>query len=344
MIRKILALLIWPSVISAQNIGTSSFTFTQVPISTISSALGGNQIAINKSDVLQVADNPAFADTTMTKNVTFSYLNFINTINQAAIGYAFKPQKLGIFSSYLRYYDYGSFTETDALGNSYNKFGAADYEIAFNLTRFYRKNIAYGFTFKQLFSSMHQYFAYGLGFDAGVYYHSDSKNFSAGIVINNAGLKLIDYTHTNNEFLPLEVNIAANKKFQNAPIRIGLQYNHLERWDLAAIDNDALKKTKVDPITKETSRPIYTADNLVRHLVASFVFEPSPKFNAFVGYNFRRRLELSAANRPGAVGFSFGFLMKIKKFGLRYSYSNYHINSASNHLSISTNLNEWYRK
>jgi hypothetical protein len=342
--RKLLLLLLFPISAFAQGVGNSSFGVTQIPVSGISAALGGSQVSINKGDILQTADNPAFYDSTSNKSASFSYMNYISTINQASAGYAREVEKLGLVSGYLRYFDYGTFTETDEVGNEYGKFKAVDYEIGFSLSRKYTDNISYGFTFKQMFASMYQYSAYGLGADAGVYYQSDNKQFTAGLVLNNVGLKLKDFTNTNNEWLPIESSIAISKKFSKAPIRFGLQYSNLQKWDLAETDADALANTKQDQITKIVSRPVYTFDNLLRHLTASVLLEPNNKFNIFASYNFRRRLELSTQERPGAVGFSFGVMMKIKRFSVQYSYSNYHLSSGSNHFAITTNFGEWYSK
>lgn len=342
--RIIFFLLLTPLSVLSQGIGNSSFTTVGVPVSGVTAALGGSQVAVNKGDILQIVDNPAFYDSTSSKSISFSYLNYVTTINQASVGYGKEIEKLGLVSGYLRYYSYGTFTETDEVGNEYGKFTAADYEIGVNLARKYTKNISYGFTFKQLFSSMYQNFAYGLGADAGVYYASDNGQFTAGLVLNNVGLKLIDYTGSSNEWLPTEASIAISKKFSKAPIRLGFQYSNLQKWDLAETDQDALDNTKTDPITKTISRPIVTADNFLRHLGLSIVLEPNSKFNLFAAYNFRRRLELSTADRPGAVGFSFGTMIKIKRFSIQYSYANYHLSSGSNHLAITTNLSEWYSK
>ena len=44
------------------------------------------------------------------------------------------------------------------------------------------------------------------------------------------------------------------------------------------------------------------------------------------------------------VGFSLGTQIKIKRFQLQYALVSYNINGASNHLALSTNLNNWYKR
>lgn len=346
MIRNFLfAIILIPFHLQSQSSVNGTFAFTNVPVSPLSAALGGSQIASYAGDLNQLTANPALMDSVLHGSASLSYLNYMAGINQASLAGARMVDSLGVLSAYLRYFGYGSFTETDEAGNELRQFNAADYEVGLSLTRNHLSNFAYGVSFKQVFSSLYQHFAYGVALDVGGYYHSDDNGFTAGLTIDNLGFKLKDYTNNSAQVLfPVQMNIALTKKFAKAPLRFGLQYNNLERWDLASSDTDARNKLRTDPLTGEQTRKVVTFDNFLRHLIASAVFTPNEAFNIMLGYNFRRRLELSISERPGLTGFSLGVMVRVKRFNLQYAITGYHLNGTANHFALSTNLNKWYAK
>lgn len=327
---------------AAQTAG-QNFGFTEIPISVSSAALGGNQLASNSQDVNQLSANPALLDSTLDKNLSITYLDYLSDIKQTTLSYAQFWKNKGLVSGYFRYLDYGTFLETDEFGNELKEFKATNYELGLNFTKSYTKRLSYGVSVKNYFSGMYGSFAYGVAFDFGGYY-TDNKGFTAGANVGNLGLKLIDNQGQGTDLLPINASIGLTKKFKRAPIRFGLQYNHLEKWDLAALDLEGRSNVEIDPLTGESERRILTLDNFARHMTFSVSIEPSDKFSLMSGFNVRRRLELAATQRPGLVGFSFGLQFKIKRFAFQYAVSSYYINSVSNHLSLSTNLNQWYSK
>ncbi|MGC9344429.1 MAG: hypothetical protein ACP5E3_17120 [Bacteroidales bacterium] len=86
------------------------------------------------------------------------------------------------------------------------------------------------------------------------------------------------------------------------------------------------------------------ADNLMRHIILGIEFMPFENFYASMGYNYLRRQELKINNKPGMVGFSWGFGFKISKFHFSYGRASYHLAGGSNHFSLSTNLSEFYKR
>ena len=86
------------------------------------------------------------------------------------------------------------------------------------------------------------------------------------------------------------------------------------------------------------------ADKMMRHVILGEEIIPTQNFFVNIGYNYRRRMELKIDSRSYTVGFSWGFGLKISKFRFSYGRATYHLAGASNHFSLSTNLNEFYRK
>ena len=326
--------------------GNSVYNFLDVPASVISSALGGSQVATAQNDISMTADNPAVGDSSMHNNLNMGYLNYVTNINQATAFYSRIIDSLGIASAYLRYFDYGSFDETDEFGNTLGTFRVTDYELGLSFSRALSsfQRFRYGGTFKQIYSVYYNNFSYGVGVDLGGHYVSKNGEFVLGIVADNIGMSLVDYTGSGTHPLPFNMRLGFTKKFKKAPIRFGMQYNHLERWDLAQADAEAQQLVTSDPLTGDSSRRVFTLDNFMRHLSASVEIIPSDGFNLLIGYNFRRRMELALSERGGMAGFSFGALIKVRRIQIQYALASYTLGATSHLFAVTTNLNEWYRR
>ena len=323
--------------------GSSNFTFCNISNSPLITAQGGSAVASGISDVFQPASNPAFADSSIDNNIQFSYLNYLTNINQTSLGYAKVIDSIGIVSGYFRYIDYGAFQETNEVGEELGEFRSSEYEMGVNISRDYKGNLFCGATIKNLFSSFYQNFAYGVAADVGAYYQSNN-GLRIGATIDDLGLRLIDFNNQGSSLMRPSINFGISKKFAKAPLTFGIQYNNLETWDLASNDIDQSDNIMVDQLTGETKRRTVTFDNFARHLSLSAIISPSEKFAIVGGFNFRRRLELAAAQRPALVGFSFGLQAKVKRFTIQYGVASYQLNGTINHLALATNLNEWYKK
>jgi opacity protein-like surface antigen len=77
----------------------------------------------------------------------------------------------------------------------------------------------------------------------------------------------------------------------------------------------------------------------MRHLVIGAEILPSENFIIRAGYNYQRRQELKYDEKLSAVGFSFGFGVKIKRFRLDYGIAQYHLAGSSNLFSLAVNIN-----
>jgi len=341
-IRILLILLFSPILLLAQS-SSKNFSFSEISVSPLTTAQGVNHTASGVTDVLQTFANPAFSDSTVDNNLHFAYLNYLTDINQTSLAYAKMVDSFGLVSGYFRYLDYGTFQETDEVGNELGEFKTSEYEIGVSVSKNYRQNFYYGGTFKQMFSSFYSNSAYGLALDIGGYYQGEN-GLQLGITLDDIGFRVIEFNNGQAGLFRPSINIGASKKFSKAPIILGLQYNNIETWDLASSDIDQSDNLIVDQLTGVSKRRTLTFDNFARHLNLNAIIAPSDKFNLIVGFDFRRRLELAANQRPALVGFSFGIQAKIKKFNLQYGVSSYHLNGAINHLALSTNLNEWHLK
>lgn len=320
-----------------------NFQFTDIPVSPISTAQGMNSVVPVIQDPLQFVSNPAQFDSTLDKNVQISYLNYLTDINQTSIGYSHAIDSAAMVAGYFRFIEYGSFIETNEVGDEIGEFRTSEYELGMNLTKCYRQNWYYGATLKQLFSSFYQNFAYGLAIDVGGYYQS-KDGLIVGLTIDDIGARVLDVNQNGFNLMRPSANVGIAKRFAKAPLTLAVQYSNLETWDLAANDIDQSGNLTVDQLTGESKRKTLTMDNFARHVSLSAIVTPSDRFAIITGFDFRRRLELAASQRPALVGFSLGFQANVKRLNVQYGLSSYHINGSIHHLSISTNLNEWITK
>ena len=67
-------------------------------------------------------------------------------------------------------------------------------------------------------------------------------------------------------------------------------------------------------------------------------------FQLRIGYNHLLRQELKLETASGGAGFSFGFMLKIKKFEFSYGRALYHTAGGSNVLQLNTDLSGWVKK
>ena len=148
------------------------------------------------------------------------------------------------------------------------------------------------------------------------------------------------------EPLPFEIQAGISKKFKHVPFRLTIDMIQLQNWNLSY--NDSIIETNTnDNLTDDEKNELNKTSLLnetFRHLVFGGEFVPSKSFMLRFGFNFKRRQELALDNKPGLVGFSWGFGFRVKKFHISYGSARYHLAGSSNHFTVTTNLSEYYRK
>jgi hypothetical protein len=177
--------------------------------------------------------------------------------------------------------------------------------------------------------------------DIGVVYHNPNTLTTLGLVAKNMGIQITTYTGIR-EKLPFEIQAGITQGLAHAPFRFSIVCQNLERWDLTYEDPNQ----DISPLGEEVKKSNFDVfgDKLMRHLVFGAEFLIGENFHLDMGYNYKRRKEMSVSARPGFVGFSWGFGFRISKFHIAYGRSSYHLAGGSNHFSLTTNLSDFYRK
>jgi hypothetical protein len=321
----------------AQIGGEYTYQFLELTNSARIAALGGSQIALSDSTDLNLPfHNPASLHKSMENKVLVNYVNYMADINYGYASYAKSFDSIGNFAFGVHYINYGKFLEATEFGElTGNEFKAAEY--AFHL--FYSnhfKRLNYGVALKPILSVFESYQSFGLAADFGVSIASKSKYTNVSLVARNVGSQITTYYEDGNyEKIPLNVQAGISRRLKHAPINLALNMQYLNRWDLGTPDPENSSDDELDFFEREES----FGKQIMRHIVFGAEILPSENFIIRAGYNYQRRQELKFGEKPGMVGFSAGFGLKIKRLKLDYAISQYHLAGSSNLFSLTINLN-----
>jgi hypothetical protein len=321
--------------------GTSTFRFLDLPFSSKQAAMGGRVVSLRENDPSFIFANPASYDSTSTRTLLLNYSSIPGGIKFGSFASIFHFSKIGTFSAGISYINYGEFIAANELGQKTGTFSAADYVLQISCSRtiidtFLNASVS----LKPIYSNLETYTSVGLAADIGLFYHLPSHLFSAGLMIRNLGSQLKTYTTDNYEPLPFDVQLGITKRLAHAPFRFTLTLHHLNKWDLGYEKISSANSA----LTTENNAKDGFGDKIMRHVNIAAEFVPSKNFYFALGYDYKRRQEMKIDEKPGMVGFSWGFGLKISKFGISYSRASQHIAGADNLFTITTNLKEFIRK
>ena len=325
----------------AQKGGESTYSFLGLTNSARVAALGGEIVSLLDDDINTVFHNPALLTSGMHNNLSLNYVNYFAGVNYGYASYGYSMEKIGNFAAGMHYVNYGTFDRTDELGESQGTFRASEYALNLFYSRIFLDSaLSAGVNLKPIFSSLEQYNSFGLALDLGVTYSFSSTLTTVGLVFKNMGVQVTSYT-ANRESLPFEIQAGVTQGLAHAPFRFSVTFQHLERWDLSySLEEDDVSFSGSE---EEKSGFDEFADNLMRHVVIGTEFLIGKNFHVDVGYNYKRRKEMSVNAKPGMVGFSMGFGFRVSKFHFSFGRASYHLAGGTSHFSLTTNLSEFYR-
>ena len=318
----------------AQIGGIKVFRFLDIPMTPRAAALGGNNMSIWGDDINLLYSNPALLNPGMVKQVPFNYCNFVGDLNLFSTAYAYSLKEKGMVAASIQAFSYGKFNGYDELGNSTNSFKAADYSLNLN----YSKSLAdsvfnVGIALKTIISQYDIYKSFGNAIDFGITYHT-KKNFVLSLQAKNVGVMWKSYSgqSSSSSDLPRTLQLGISYKAANAPFKLFMVYDQLLKWNLkyvSPIDTTGKNSTlgSSDRTQDSTGWQRFKVkagtrgDNLMRHIVFGTEISLGKNFYVRLAYNYRRQKEMTLPEKRGAAGLSFGFGLKIKRFGFAYSFT-----------------------
>ena len=327
--------------LNAQIGGTHTYDFLNLIHSARAASLGGDVIAINDNDFGLVYHNPALLNMEMNHKMVLNYVNYFIDINYGYTAYATNIKDKGMFAGGIHYINYGDFIAADEKGIVTGEFKAAEYAINLVYSKTIDSSFRVGVNVKPIISTLEKYTSLGITADIGVVYSKPQSLFTAALVVKNIGTQLKTYTNER-ESMPFNIQLGISQKLKHAPLRFSVTLDHLEKWDLTYDKPE--KESSLDPLSdgEESESAIdKIADQFMRHVILGIEFNPIDNFYVRAGYNYRRRQEMLIESKTSTIGFSWGFGVKISKFYLSYGRATYHLAGASDHFSISTNLDSF---
>ena len=114
---KILILVcFFPAISYSQVGGDNIYEFLNLVSSAKIAEVGGQNISITDNDVNFAVWNPALLKENMNNQLALNYVNYFAGINYGSASYMKRFEKIGNFSSSIKYVDYGSFIAADPSG------------------------------------------------------------------------------------------------------------------------------------------------------------------------------------------------------------------------------------
>lgn len=324
----------------AQIGGTHTYDFLNLINSARVASFGGDVIAINDNDLNLTYHNPALLNPEMNQDIVLNYINYFTDINYGYAAYATSLKSNGMFSGGIQYINYGNFIAADEKGIITGEFKAAEYAINLIYSRPIDSSFYFGVNVKPIISTLEKYTSIGIAADFGVLYRNSDNLFNAALVVKNLGAQLKGYT-SERENLPFNIQLGVSQKLRHAPLRFSVTFDHLEKPDLTYDVPES--QSNADPFFEEPeeSKIDKLADQVMRHIILGVEFSPLENLYIRAGYNYRRRKEMLIESKTSTIGFSWGFGVKISKFHVSYGRATYHLAGATDHFSITTNLDRF---
>jgi hypothetical protein len=184
--KKVLNILFFSLIMTtsySQTGGDNVYEFLNLTHSGFVSALGGTNVSVRGNNLNLVYHNPALLNSSMNNALALDYVNYFAGINYGLALYSRSYPGAGNFAAGLTYLNYGSFTESDDMGNITGSFGAAEYAFSIIYSRDIDSLFSIGINMKPILSHLEKYSSFGLAFDIGASYHNTNNLFSAGLVM-----------------------------------------------------------------------------------------------------------------------------------------------------------------
>jgi hypothetical protein len=320
----VIALIVTYYSASAQQAGTTSYSFLNLPYGAKIGAIGGSNTSLYRNDPNLFLSNPALASDSLAQRPSISYTAFPTGIGLSTATYSHSFSNAGLWSAGIQYLSYGQIDGFDDSGNATGSFKPNDYAIIISHVRS-SNNIRFGASIKQVGSNIAGYKGSATLFDLGSVFIHPSQRFTVGLSIKNIGFEWQKISESVNTKLPFDIQLGATVKPLHMPFRFSFTLYKLNQWDLT--------------LPNEINTNEF-ADNLMRHIVFGGELLINKHINVLFGYNHLRKKELKIDNSGGFSGFSLGLDIKTKSFELVYGYGGYHVAGNANMLTITVNMDQ----
>ena len=335
--KRILFFLASSIIISAkaQIGGDYTFSFLNLADNAKVASLGSDLIsAFDSSDVNSGSYNPANIQESHSKVLGFNFLPLKQGIKKSSVSYTHTLNKVGALNFNLQHIGYGDIQSTDIYGNENGIINPQEYALSVGKS-FTQKNFRMGAALKFAGSNLGAFNSHALMMDLGGTFVHPKKQLTVSLLFKNMGFALDKYTKNSDANLPFSVVTGMTFKPEHMPVRFNLTGHNLQTWDVQYLD-----PTNTFTIDNDGNKILgekKTTEKIFRHLNVGTEFILSKNLQFRLGYNHMRRKELKTTTNGGS-GFSFGAMIRIKRFNFEFTKAYYFAGSGSAVLSFSTNL------
>lgn len=317
--------LFFPLLVVAQVGGAFSYQTLNITSNARAAALGGTSVSIADGSLSQVLENPAVLDSVKAKTLFLNVNPYFADVSAYTMAYAFEGKKIGAWSMGLQYLHFGSFQMTDDTGAELGDFQVSDF-VAFIGKSHRLGPFVLGLNLKLAHSAIESYGSTAILADLGGVFHIH-KNWTIGLVMENAGGVVSDYTATSDAHAPFDVKLGTTFKPEYMPLRFTVTSTSLVEKNAVSSEEDAPSNSGVDNALKRV--------NVGAELLLS------ENFQVVFGYSHKRKQDLKLTSQGSGAGFSYGFMLKVKHLQFRFSRATYHAAGGTSFISMQTNLNEF---
>ncbi len=268
------------------------YSFLRNDASARAAALAGSFVSIT-NDPTTIFYNPGALSTLERPTGSIGFFKHLLDINAGYLSYGQLFDDFGYIGAGLIYTNYGSFEETDDLGNPVGTFHATDIALGIGYATTFGEQLHVGGSIKFIHSSIASYSSTGLATDLGILYTIPESRLTLGASLRNLGRQLSSYV-TTREDLPLDFSVGASIIPRGLPLLLNLNFHRLNE------DAD-------------------TFTDRFRSFTVGGEFTLSTVLQARIGYNNENRKDLKIGSSAELAGFSAGIGITVKQYTVDYS-------------------------
>lgn len=293
--------------------------------------LGGLNVSLVDDDVAVAEQNPALLGSEMSGQIGIGYMRYIGGSNFASAAFAHSAGERGAWSASVKYFGYGSITETDVSGSVIGNFSPLDVAFSGSYSHDITDRLRGGIAVKFLYSAYAEYSALALATDLGINYYDEDHDLSLSIVGANLGgqLKRFDQKY---DRLPMDLRLGWSQSFGNFPVRFSVTAWNLCKWKLPYYQTgDGTSDS--DFVIKESF-----GSNLFRHLIFGADLIASPNWYIGIGYNYKMRTDMATYHRTFLSGWSLAAGINVRAFKVGIAFAQPHTGATTFMLNLNCSL------
>ena len=301
-------------------------------------ALGGWQIRLDGDDPALAGFNPAAlnANTHAVAHLSHDFGAGGVGRSVAAGGYHLDGLDADVAAS-VRFVGYGDLVGRDAAGNPEGAFNAREYAIGLAFAKTLNARVRAGAQLSYVGGSIAEFTSGGVAVSAGLTYSPDTAGATVwALQLQHAGYLWNRYTDRRDP-LPAELSFGVSRRLRYLPLRVGVLYRRLDRWDLLYDDPERRESDGFfgDEPTERGAASEFV-DNLARHfaLNAELYLGRREVVQLRAGYDHQRQREGRVEQFRSLAGFSFGLGLNLRRVRVDYGRGVQHLAGGQNHVGL----------